>query len=111
MAQATSVSVLRGRWPPCCSKLPTGRTAIVAARSASSCDVAVEMNTRWSPRSGDLRQGFGQLADTGVPTQRPEPGGDDTERLERPARRCRPYAFEGEYRGSASLVDLVHLDE
>ncbi len=27
MAQATSVSVASGRYGPCCSKLPTGRTA------------------------------------------------------------------------------------
>src|SRR3954447_5466295 len=106
MAQATSVSVLSGKWPPCCSKLPTGRTAAVAARLASSCDVAVEMNTRWSPRSGDLRQGFGQLADTCIPAEWPESGGDHAKHVKRPARRCRPYAVEGEHRGLASLVDL-----
>src|SRR5215210_7084539 len=101
MAQATRVSVLSGRCPPCCSKLPTGRTATVAARSASSCDVAVEINTAQAPRSGDLRQGIGQLADTRVPAERPESGGDDAKHVQRPARRCRPYAVEGEYRGPA----------
>jgi len=34
------MSVVSGRWSPCCSKLPTGSRATVAPRSASSVDVA-----------------------------------------------------------------------
>ncbi|GGS18606.1 hypothetical protein GCM10010269_67090 [Streptomyces humidus] len=34
MAQATSVSVASGRYAPCCSKLPTGRTATRVATPA-----------------------------------------------------------------------------
>jgi hypothetical protein len=41
MRQATMVSVMSGRKPPCCSKLPTGSTATRAARSCSSREVAV----------------------------------------------------------------------
>ncbi|GAB7105750.1 hypothetical protein JCM4814A_40640 [Streptomyces phaeofaciens JCM 4814] len=44
MAQATSVSVANGRYGPCCSKLPTGRTATCVAtpapRSRTSCVVS-----------------------------------------------------------------------
>ncbi|GAB3443289.1 hypothetical protein GCM10027436_29960 [Actinophytocola sediminis] len=38
---AMTVSVLSGRIAPCCSKLPTGNSAIVAPRACSSTAVAV----------------------------------------------------------------------
>src|SRR3954451_17986737 len=41
MRAAMRASVARGRWGPCCSKLPTGKTATSAAREASSGLVAV----------------------------------------------------------------------
>src|SRR4051794_39479066 len=41
MRAAMRVSVARGRCDPCCSKLPTGRTATSAARETSSVLVAV----------------------------------------------------------------------
>jgi hypothetical protein len=39
MMQAITVSVTSGRWLPCCSKLPTGRTAMSNARTPASGDV------------------------------------------------------------------------
>ncbi|GAA2728433.1 hypothetical protein GCM10010360_04370 [Streptomyces nogalater] len=39
-AQATSVSVASGRYGPCCSKLPTGRTATRVPRARTSSVVS-----------------------------------------------------------------------
>lgn len=45
MAHATTVSVIRGRYGPCCSKLPMGRTA-TPARPAPASAVVVSGDNR-----------------------------------------------------------------
>src|SRR3954452_14867065 len=69
MVHATIASVASGRWSPCCSKLPTGRTAMLALRSASSVDVAVGSKSTSPPRrSVRLARVAPELSDHGRPT-------------------------------------------
>ncbi|GGZ68355.1 hypothetical protein GCM10010389_01970 [Streptomyces echinoruber] len=55
-AHATRVSVASGRYGPCCSKLPTGRTATCrdtpAPRSRTSCVVSAGTSTGAASAAG-----------------------------------------------------------
>ncbi|GAA5049184.1 hypothetical protein GCM10023336_16020 [Streptomyces similanensis] len=53
MAQATSVSVANGRKAPCCSKLPTGRTATCRPRPAPRLRTSSVVSTGTRPPAPD----------------------------------------------------------
>lgn len=53
MAQATSVSVANGRYAPCCSKLPTGRTATCDGTRAPRVRTSSVVSVGTSPYVAD----------------------------------------------------------
>ncbi|GGQ84843.1 hypothetical protein Saso_58900 [Streptomyces asoensis] len=52
-AQATSVSVAKGRYGPCCSKLPTGRTATCTGTPAPRRRTSSVVSAGTSPYAAD----------------------------------------------------------
>ncbi len=53
MAQATRVSVANGRYGPCCSKLPTGRTATCVATPAPRARTSSVVSAGNGPYAAD----------------------------------------------------------